>query len=186
MARRLKLPRYEDILNMSKKELTRQLNRLRPTVARRINRLKEAGKLSYLRNIGKLNKTSTPREELAEITSFLRKPFSEVSNIKKFERDMLKQLHDHGYDIDPDDITEFNDFMAEVKAMHKGRRIPDSTRVVEAFIQAKRLKMSRKALITNLDYWREHLEEMQELSSSRSKTNYSAKYIEERIRKLKK
>lgn len=182
---RLKLPMYKDILNMTAKEVSRELKRLRPIASKRIKALMEAGKSRYLRDIGKINKVNTLRDELSEITNFLRKPFSQVRNINKFEQDMYKSLREHGYNIKPEDVGEFNAFMGEVKAMHKGRRIPDSTRVAEAFIQAKRLKMSNKALMSNLDYWREHLEELKELKSSRSKTTYSANYIKSRIDKLK-
>ena len=182
---KLKLPTIEQVGSMTSKEISKELKRLKPIASMRIKSIMNAGKSGYLKNTGALfkdynNKTS----ELLNIAQFLRKPFSKLSNIKKFEKDMLKTLHEKGYEVDPKDITAFNDFMAEVRAMYKGRRIPDSTRVAEAFIQAQRLKMSRRALMTNLDYWREHLEELQSLSSSRSQTKYSAEYIKSRISKL--
>ena len=181
---KLKLPSYQDILNMTSSQVSKQLARLRPIASKRINKLMSAGKARYLKDIGKLNKVNNNMEELNELVRFLRKPFSQVSNINKFERDMYKTLRDHGYEIELEDVAEFNQFMAEIRAMYKGRRIPDSTRVAEAFIQAKRLKMSNKALKQNLDYWREHLDEMQQLADSKSKTKYSAKYIKQRIAKV--
>lgn len=183
---RLKLPMYEEILAMGKRELSKHLKRLRPVAMKRIKALMKADKLNYLKDIGKLNNFNNATEELTDLVAFLRKPFSQVKNINKFENKMYNTLQDHGYNINRKDIPEFNAFMAEVKAMHKGRRIPDSTRVAEAFIQAKRLKMSNKALMDNLKYWREHIEDLQKLKTSEALTNYSAKYIKNRIKSYKK
>lgn len=183
---RLNLPTIEEVYNMTSKEISKALRRLKPIAVSRIKRIKNAGKDKYLRDLGATFRSGqSKKSELLNISQLLRKPFSKLSNIKKFEKDMLDKLHERGYDIEPEDITSFNDFMGEVKAMYKGRRIPDSTRVAEAFIQAQRLKMSKRALISNLDYWREHLEELQELASSRSKTKYSADYIKNRILRYK-
>lgn len=174
---------YEEINQLSNKQLAKELKRLRPIAEKRIKALMSAGKTSYIKDIGKLSKVKTDLEEVQELSRFLHKPFSKVSMINKFEKDMLKKLRDNGYDIKDKDISLFNDFMGELKAKNKGRRIPDSTRVVNVFIQAQRLKMSRKALNDNLEYWKEHLKEMEALKGSRAKTKYSANYIVKRLGK---
>lgn len=183
---KLKLPTYEKIESMTSKEISAELKRLRPLATSRIKRIKDAGKEGYLRNLGATFREGQSKKSLlANVVQLLRKPFSKLSNINKFEKDMLKTLHSKGYKVKSEDITLFNEFMGEVRAMYKGRRIPDSTRVAEAFIQAQRLKMSKRALMTNLDYWREHLEDLQSLKSSDAKTKYSANYIKSRINKIK-
>lgn len=185
---KLKLPMLEEIENMTNAQVKKALNKLLPTYKKRIETLKKHGKLSYLKNDGAiLGNFSNDKEALANIAHVLRKPFSQITKVKKFEDDMLKTLHDHGYDIKKDQIVDFNDFMGELKAMNNGRRIPDSARVVEVYIQSQRLKMTRSSVMKNLDYWREHLEEMQELSSSKAKKgSYGSKYIINRIDRMNK
>lgn len=186
MAKKINLPTYEEIESMTPKQLSASLKKLKPLATSRVKRIKEAGKESYLRDLGVIYKDfKTRKSELTNIVQLLRKPFSKLSYIKHFENKMLKKLHEKGYDIKDDEITEFNEFMGEIKAMYKGRRIPDSTRVAEAFIQAKRLKMSKKALKKNLRYWREHLEDLRKLKTSNSKSTYSAKQIRDRIERMK-
>lgn len=183
---KLKLPMYEDIEEMSSSEISKELRRLRPIATKRVERIKEAGKEAYLRDLGAIYKDfNNKKSELVNIVQLLRKPFSKLSNIKAFEKKMLATLKKHGFKIKDDDITDFNDFMGEVKAMYKGRRIPDSARVAEAFIQARRIKMSRKALLKNLNYWREHLEDLKKLKISKSKTTYSANQVINRINRMK-
>lgn len=184
---KLSLPSTQDILSMSDKAVSKTLSRLKPIARSRIANIIKKGKQSYLKDLSNtLKPLKDNRSELTNIVAFLRKPFSKVSMIQKFERDMIKQMNSNGYyGINENNIGEFNSFMAEVRAMYKGRRIPDSTRVVQVFMESQRLKMSNKAVLSNLKYWKNHLEDLSKLKSSSAKTKYSANYIKNRIAKLK-
>lgn len=200
---KLKLPMYEEINAMSPKDVKKELKRLKPIALKRIKNIINAGKTSYIDGISnKLisDDISDDYIELQQISMFLRKPFSKLSNIKKFEKDMVKSLKEKGYDfINDKNIGLFNEFMGEVKAMYGGRRIPASIQVANLFAeitdptdkelnamaQGVRLRMSKKALLENLGYWVEHMDELRKLKSSKAKTKYSANYIKSRINKIK-
>ena len=183
---KIKLPSFSEIEEMSTKAIKSWLNKLKPIATKRAEAIVKAGKESYIKDLGiKMSNYQDARSELSNISQFLRKPFSKVSNIKKFENMMYKSLNERGYDIDKKYITGFNEYMAEVKAKYKGRRIPDSTRVAEVAVQAQRLRMSKRAFEKNMNYWIDHLEELKQLSTSEAKGKYSANYIMNRINKLK-
>lgn len=187
MAKKITIPSQQEISSMSDKQISKALARFKPLATSRISNIIKRGKQSYLKDISNtLKPLSDNRSELSNIIAFLRKPFSKVSTIQKFERDMVKIMNANGYyGINENNISEFNSFMAEVRAMHKGRRIPDSTRVVQVFMESQRLKMSNKAMLSNLKYWKNHLDDLAKLKSSSAKTKYSANYIKNRIAKYK-
>lgn len=61
-------------------------------------------------------------------------------------------------------IWDLYDFLDEYYQNHKEQKIPASDEIVDIYVEAVRLNMNLKSLAENMDYWKNHYEDMQKLT----------------------
>lgn len=60
-------------------------------------------------------------------------------------------------------IWDLYDFLDEYAQMNKEQVMPKSEEVIDIYVEARRLNMDLKSLAKNMNYWKEHYQEMQNL-----------------------
>ena len=78
-------------------------------------------------------------------------------------------------------IWNLYDFLDEYYQEHKEQKVPKSEEVVDIYVEAVRLNMDLKSLAKNMDYWKEHYQEMQKLQPIESKKPVSSDEYEKLI-----
>lgn len=124
-----------------------------------------SGISSQLNEMYKFNKSDTTlmkgfRQQLRRsIESFNRtfSPKDEEGNIIRSRRPFNSK-----------NIWDLYDFLDEYAEMNKEQIMPKSDEVVDIFVEARRLNMDFKSLAKNMNYWKDHFQEMQELEPVRS------------------
>lgn len=120
---------------------------------------------SQLNEMYKFNKTDSTlmkgfRKQLKlSIASFNRtfSPKDEEGNVVESRRPFNSK-----------NIWDLYDFLDEYSEMNKEQIMPKSEEVVDIFVEARRLNMDLKSLAKNMNYWKDHFQEMQELEPVRS------------------
>ena len=91
-----------------------------------------------------------------------------ASSVKNFNA-KLRYQNEEGEWVTPRTITSKNvwdlyDFLDEYREYWKNQEIPASDEVVDIFVESRRLHMAQSSLIRNMNFWRQHRDEMEELT----------------------
>ena len=164
-----------EIAAMTDEEVKKTYQHYRYVANKRLARLKRAGYTqyeAYKQYKGKFAPASdlTPRQmrnRLAKTGAFLRMWGSTVREIQRYEKNMIKQLHDKGYTfINKKNLPEFGRFMDKVRDRW-GSKVLDSDRVVQMFQYREEIKISEDQFIENIDLFMEEeasvMEEIEQL-----------------------
>lgn len=184
----MKLFKPHELQAMDERQIRQEYTRMRKEALRRLSILEREGVTNYLDYIPTI---STARGqaldvvygELREMNLLLKNPFTKISYIKKFEREMIETLHSHGYDnINSSNIRDFNRFMADFKGLIDSR-VLGSDRVAEVFDESQRLNMdmSGDELKENFDYLKEHIDSIMEMQPQKNNKPMSFRELKRRI-----
>lgn len=183
MARKLKLDiNYTPLRveNMSIKDVKKAYTKLRNVAKRRLANLERKGYKSYevyrnarrdlkglpaSKRIGK----QEAKDLLIEVSSFLRKPFSLASTIKRFESDQVKHFNKMGFNfINKGNIKRFHDYMNDLTDKYGAKAI-QSFKAVRLFNEAERLNISVDDIKENFYEWEEKLKKLEDISRDKLK-----------------
>ena len=160
---------------------------LRSVANKRLSRL-EAQKLGQMGSYrfpaaGKLTDNQL-REQLADVSRYVRDPRHTVRGEKRFMREEIESLHDQGYDwINQENFYDFVNYMDELREQY-GNKAFDSGDAADVFSNAQRIGIDPKVLKTNYEYFAEHLNELERMRPARSEWGASFEGIKQKINKL--
>ena len=174
---------------MSDKEFIKEYNRQTKEMNRRLDRLeknfprskvvKEHEKApeieSFMQN-GRFNRSKASMQ-LNEAYKFNKSETTMMKGFRKQLRQSVESFNRTFSEKDEDgnvikksrpftskNIWDLYDFLDEYQEMNKNQIMPSSDEVVDIFVEARRLNMDMKSLAKNMDYWKNHYEDMQKLT----------------------
>lgn len=123
----------------------------------------------YKNNVGEfppLSELQTNEEilrRLSRVARFLSSERSSISGVRKWERENIETLHEHGYDfVNRSNFREFADFM-EAARNDLTERQYDSERVAELFGELQRKRVDTDTIRDDFAYWLDHEKELSEI-----------------------
>lgn len=123
----------------------------------------------YKNNVGEfppLSELQTNEEilrRLSRVARFLSSERSSISGVRKWERENIETLHEHGYDfVNRSNFREFADFM-EAARNDLTERQYDSERVAELFGELQRKRVDTDTIRDDFAYWLVHEKELSEI-----------------------
>ncbi len=178
--------------NLSVSEVRKEYSRIRKEALRRLSVLERNNFIGYIDTIPEITQARGRSDldvylELRELTYFLKNPFSKISYVKQFEKNMIEQLEDQGYyNITAENVREFNEYMRQYKGAVDGF-LYDSDRAVEIFDEAKRLNLeySPNQLLENYDYMKDNIRALREIKPVKNNKPMTQRELKSRITKWK-
>lgn len=145
------------IAQLSDKTVRQRYAQLRSIALKRIARLKAAGfgdtDLADVRFApGSKISIETLREDLADLSLWLRDPRTTVKGMRRYMKRMRESLGQAGYNIPERELGKFGKFMEEMRARYKGR-LPGSDTVAGIYDHASRLGVSGITLMRGFKDW---------------------------------
>lgn len=123
----------------------------------------------YKNNVGEfppLSELQTNEEllrRLSRVARFLSSERSSISGVRKWERENIETLHEHGYDfVNRSNFREFADFM-EAARNDLTERQYDSERIAELFGELQRKRVDTDTIRDDFAYWLDHEKELSEI-----------------------
>lgn len=176
------------IAGMATKAVKAAYSELRGIANKRLGRL-EAQNLgtygSYRFPSVKNLSDSQLRQQLAEVSRYVRDPRHTVRGEKAFMQNEIESLHNMGYDwIDESNFREFTDYMDDLRDQY-GAKAFDSGDAADVFSQGQKIGIDSDTLKKNFEYFAEHLEEMGRMRPARSEWGRSFEGVKQKIGKLK-
>lgn len=113
---------------------------------------------------GNLNRLNTSKE-LAKVNRFLNSKSSTPKGLKKAEKDFIQAINENfGEEIlNEKNVREFQKFMKMYKEKYAEQTNISSDKVVDAFKEAERLKISKKDMLENIELFIEKEEELSKM-----------------------
>lgn len=178
--------------NLSTKEVRKEYTRIRKEALRRLSVLERNDFIGYIDTIPEITQARGRSDldvylELRELTYFLKNPFSKISYVKQFEKNMIERLKDQGYyNISAENVREFNEYMRQYKGAAEGF-LYDSDRATEIFDEAKRLNLeySPDQLLENYYYMKENIRALREIKPVKNNKPMTQRELKSRITKWK-
>lgn len=160
--------------NFEIKELRKEYSRLRGIANKRLKAIGRYNPQSqvYKRYADKFVKLSTLNDrqipyKLTELADFLSRRLSSVTEIKRFENETIKSLHEDGYTfINKSNIHDFFKFMDDTRTAARNSRY-DSDRVVALFEMSERLGVNPDTLKKDFTYYMENLDALERIDENR-------------------
>lgn len=145
------------IAQLSDKTVRQRYAQLRSIALKRIARLKAAGfgdtDLADVRFApGSKISIDTLREDLADLSLWLRDPRTTVKGMRGYMMRMRESLGQAGYNIPERELGKFGKFMEEMRGRYKGR-LPGSDTVAGIYDHASRLGVSGSTLMRDFKDW---------------------------------
>ena len=171
------------------RSIRREYTRMRKEALRRLAILEREGVINYIDNVPEITSSRGQSidyifSELKDLNLLLKNNFTKISFVKKFEKDIIKTLHESGYmNIDSSNIRDFNRFMGKIKGVVDDK-VLGSDRLAEVFDQAARLNMDISILDNeeNIEYMREHMSAIFEQVPQKNGKEMSLFELERRIK----
>lgn len=152
----------EGAKQLSSRQLSTEYSRLRSVARKRLERFEGTEYTDsqvYKLNVGKYKPVkelsdTDMRYLLGDLRRFLSSEQSSVAGLRAMDRDQLRTLHEHGYNISAKQLPEFRDFMA-YERMRSGGKDYDSDRTAMFYTVNKGLKPDKLR-----DAWNEYKEQL--------------------------
>lgn len=125
------------------------------------------------------------RYYLAEVSRYLRDPFTKVKRARQQRDYTLSQLHKRRLDfITADNFTAFTDYMDQLRDQYAGQ-VYDSGDAADIFNETQRIGVDPEVVAENFEYFQKHQEELRALNPRKSGKGYAYSTIQKKIRALK-
>lgn len=164
--------------NRQAKEMNRRLDRLEKNFPRSkiVKEHEKAPDIDSFMQNGRLNRSKASMQ-LNEAYKFNKSETTMMKGFRKQLRQSVESFNRTFSEKDEDgnvikksrpftskNIWDLYDFLDEYQEMNKNQIMPSSDEVVDIFVEARRLNMDMKSLAKNMDYWKNHYEDMQKLT----------------------
>lgn len=178
--------------DLTVEKVRQEYTRIRKEALRRLSVLKRNDMIDYIDDVPEVTQARGQSDlnvylELRELTKFLKNPYSKISYVRKFEKDMVETMQDQGYyNINSSNIREFNLFMKKYKGATESF-LYDSDTAAEVFDEAKRLKVNYtpEEMIKNYDYMKNNLRALRDIKPVKNNKPMTQKELKSRITKWK-
>lgn len=164
---------FADIKSLSGSELRTAYKSAAASIRGRRRAFEKAGKLSALPeryregvpSVSSFESETAMRAALAENLGYIRGKVSTLSGYEKVMDSRAKAVGEKlGLDFKSQaDFSRFGEFMGEMQTRLKSMWKPASDFVVDLYKQAQRLNLNPMQLMKNYEYWRDHLEDLENL-----------------------
>ena len=185
----MKLLKAFEIMALEKKAARQMYQSLRKTAMKRLARLQRTGRDIYIDNIPKMKQAKDLTDEqlydeLKEVTLFLKNPFTLIRKVKAFEKQMVKDLNEAGYDfVNMENITRVNYMLGKMKE-EAGKAEWNSDKALEQIEQFERLNISMEEFEKNINKFMElDPKTMEKMKPNRDGSQMSWSEMEERIKR---
>lgn len=169
-----------DLKDLSGKELRSAYKSAAASIRGRSQAFKRAGKTSalpvrYRQGVAKLGSFETEgemRKALGEALAYLH---GKVSTLSGYEEVMNKRAMEMGEKLgidfkDQEEFDSFGEFMGEMQTRLRSMWKPASDFVVDLYKQSRRLNLDPMQLMKNYEYWRDHLEDLEDMDPIRGRS----------------
>ena len=185
----MKLLKAFEIMALEKKAARQMYQSLRKTAMKRLARLQRTGRDIYIDNIPKMKQAKDLTDEqiydeLKDVTLFLKNPFTLIRKVKAFEKQMVKDLNEAGYDfVNMENITRVNYMLGKMKE-EAGKAEWNSDKALEQIEQFERLNISMEEFEKNINKFMElDPKTMEKMKPNRDGSQMSWSEMEERIKR---
>lgn len=186
---------------MSQEEMRDEYSRLARYKNARIERLKSAfPRAELLKEVDKapkwselLDKNGNPNMtklsyEMSDAYRFLKRKNTTVTGysrqLNKAIKSFNKLFPEDENPINKSNIFDLFDFLDDYRTRHNTQKIPDSDQIIDIFAQnTETLKMDWESLKEDIDYWREHYNDMDMLEPIESENPVSSSEYREQLEK---
>ena len=182
----------------TQKEFAKEFDRLARYTNARIDRLKaKYPRAEMLKNVDRspmwkdiVDERGIPNMTKAaySMSSNYRFLNKDVSTIKGYEHQLktsiksFNKLFPEGENpINMGNIFDLYDFLDDYRQKYNVQKIPDSDEVIDIYVEAERLGMDSKALLKDIDYWKEHYDEMTELEPIESENPVNSSVYKQKL-----
>ena len=186
--------KLKEIAKKDERFIRQYYSRVRKEALRRLSVLERNNMIDYIDNVPEITQArgqsfNSVYDEVIEINTFLSNPFSKITFVKKFEKEIIETLEKSSYyNINKSNIREFNYFMKKVKgSADLASVIYDPDRTIEIFDEAKRLNLdyTPEELYENYDYMKKNLEIISEIKPVKGNKPMSQKELRKRVTQWK-
>lgn len=156
----MKLLKAFEVMALGKKAARQLYQSLRKTAMKRLARLQRTGRDIYIDNIPKMKQAKDLTDvqiydELKDVNLFLKNPFTLMRKVKAFEKQMVKDLNEAGYDfVNMENITRINFMLGKMKE-EAGKATWNSDKALEQIEQFERLNISKEEFEDNIEKFME-------------------------------
>lgn len=164
---------FADIKSLSGSALRTAYKSAAASIRGRRRAFEKAGKLSALPeryregvpSISSFESEASIRAALAENLGYIRGKVSTLSGYEEVMDSRAKAVGEKlGIDFKSQaDFNRFGEFMGEMQTRLKSMWKPASDFVVDLYKQAQRLNLNPMQLMKNYEYWRDHLEDLENI-----------------------
>lgn len=164
------------IARMKESDVRKLYSEYRKIANKRAQRMRAAGYSKYEAARKEFAKTkdlneAEVRAAFAEVNKYLRDIRTKLKPLRAYQKGMIEQLHEHGYDfVDETNIKEFGDFMEWSRARSGSNdRIFKSDRAADLFNRAAEEGISADKLKKNFESYRENFNKTGRILTQRRK-----------------
>ncbi len=174
--RRKKLSNAQLIYKQDKStgELRKELTASLKVAKEKMRKLKEKGLSKsefyqeHKKDFENVNLKSNNRlnlsKELARVNQFLNSKSSTPKGLKQAEKNLIEVINEkYGDMLNEKNVRDFQRFMKMYRDKYEEQVKLDSDKVVDAFKEAERLKISKKDMLENIEAFIENEEELQDM-----------------------
>ena len=185
--------------SFSSEELKEQYTRFARIKNARITRLEKAySRAEVLEGVNRAPKykellTESGEVDISRLSSELAESYKfdkrETTTVTGYRRQVKRSIKSFNKLFDEDIINEENifdlyDFLKDYRNKNNVQKIPDSDRLLDVYAESIRLRISPKSLLKDIDYWQEHLSEMEDLEPAEDGDMVNSSYYRSQMNDL--
>lgn len=155
---------------LTEKQVQAEYSRLRSIARKRIERLEKSDPQSAMLKykgqfprVDEIGSKAKMAKALSNVSRFVSDPRSSLKQSRAIDRENVKLLRRHGFDVNMSNIREFADFMEFYRAKEKGKRNRGSDEVAALWTEAQRLDVDTETIKKDYKYYKKNVEALQNL-----------------------
>lgn len=175
------------IAKMTASEVSKAYSGLRSIANKRLSRLESQGlgtsgsyRFPKVRGLSE----NQMRQQLAEVSRWVRDPRHTVRGEKSYISTELESLHNMGYDfIDESNFYQFTEYMDDLRDQY-GAKAFDSGDAADVFNNAQKIGIDPEVVKENFEYFVSNLDALERMRPARSAWGASFEGVKQKIGKL--
>ena len=177
------------IAKMGAVEVSKAYSAMRKTANARLARLEDQGLGTYgsfrfpkVRNLTE----DQLRQQLAEVSRYMRDPRHTVRGERSYIRNELESLYNMGYDfINESNFDEFTEYMDDLREQY-GAKAFDSGDAADVFSNTQKIGIDPEIVKKNYEFFVENQDALSRMKPARSEWGASFEGVKQKIAKLSK
>lgn len=122
--------------------------------------------------------------ELNDAYRFLKRNDTTITGMSKRVRKSIKSFNKilDGNPINEENIWDLFDFLDDYRTKYNTQIIPNSDQVIDIFAESERLNIDTQSLLKDIDFWREHYNDMKDFEPIENGNPVSSDEYREKLR----